>query len=56
MKDCVEPNKEAVRHWLQQRQRAVEPPPPIDQIRAALGWQRTPAGQPSLARKQIRSA
>jgi hypothetical protein len=55
MSDCVEPGKETVRSWLRRRQRAAEPPPPIDQIRAELGWQRTPACQPPVVRKRAGS-
>lgn len=32
------PSKEAVRKWMQERQKTPNPPPTPEQIRRELGW------------------
>jgi hypothetical protein len=32
------PGKEAVRAWMRQRRMAATPPPSMEEIRRALGW------------------
>lgn len=42
----TKPGKEAIRDWLRERWRERLPPPPVEQIQAALGW-RVPDTPPS---------
>jgi ribosomal protein S24E len=51
MEGVAEPSKESVREWLHRRRDAGAPPPPIEQIRRELGWERSKAQARGPARK-----
>lgn len=38
MNNLKQPTKEQVRQYMEQRQSAQSPPPPIEEIRRQLGW------------------